>query len=306
LKQLIPFDTCILFTYQENDSIKAEYVFGSHSDLLQNITIDIGKGISGWVAAYRQPMVNTSAALEFQGIEDIPDLQDVISVPLIQDGSCLGTISIYINRMHFYTSHHLHLLQSIAEQATTLLHEAQIFQKSTGEALLDPVTGTFRVGYLTVAGSRSISQAIQANSTLCLVAIDIGNYSSLASLYGKENAERVLRRVADILRTELRQTDILVRFGHHGFVVLLPGVQAPQAHRYVQRLIQQIRSSPVVLGSHSLYISCHAGISTFPQDGTSLPNLLHAAQKLLSDNSKLASAHSLNPEKNILEFPPRA
>jgi len=307
LKQIVPYDACAFFMYRENDSVRAEYACGGFAAPLQGMSIGLGKGISGWVAAYKRPMVNTSPALEFQGTtRDFTPLKDALVVPLVQEGECLGTISLYACEALVYSQTHLSLLQTVAEQVAPLVRDACVADKPEGESLVDPVTATYRVAYLSVAGTPLLAHAAKTQTPLSLVHIEIRNFSHNVSLYGPGMGDSILRKVADTLRSELRQTDILVRFGHDGFVALLPGVRSLQAARYVHRVQQQIKSAPMnVTPGNALFVNCQAGIASYPDDGSTLPALLQTAQRVLIENARLASPQVSGSEGNVLEFPPR-
>ena len=307
LKQIVPYDACVFFTYRENDSVRAEYACGELAASLQGLSIGLGKGISGWVAAYKRPMLNTGPALEFQGITgDFTPLKDALVVPLVQEGDCLGTISLYACEPLVYSQTHLSLLQTVAEQVAPLVRDACVAGKPEGESLVDPVTGTYRVAYLSVAGTPLLAHAANTQTPLSLVHIEIRNFSHNVSLYGRGIGDSILRKVADTLRSELRQTDILVRFGYDGFVALLPGVRGLQAARYVHRVQQQIKSAPMnMTPGNALFVNCQAGIASYPDDGSTLPALLQTAQRVLIENARLASPQVSGFEGNVLEFPPR-
>jgi len=306
IRSLVPYTICSFYVNHENSFLKSLCTCPPNLVDFCRISIPIGKGISGWVVAYNQPMLNANPA---QDLQDIPGnfsyLKDAISVPLSSDGICLGTITLYSDQPRFYTQSHLSLLQLVAEQVSPLICEETTPLKPSLPATRDSISGAYRANYLSVIGSRAITQACKAGSTLSLIAIDLKNYNQNLSLYGSAFAEIILRKAADLLRAELRQTDILARFGHHGFIAILPGVKHPQASRYVQRLQQQLRNTHINLPFGSVFISCQFGISTYPADGLTLLSLLQAAQTALTESSKVSNPSFTSSDGNIVEFPPR-
>jgi diguanylate cyclase (GGDEF)-like protein/putative nucleotidyltransferase with HDIG domain len=306
LKQIVPYESCIFFGCHDDSSVKAEYACGDHALSLQGVRMGLGKGISGWVAAHKRAMINTDPRLEFQGIAgEFDTLKDALVVPLIEEGDCLGTISLYSSQPAFYSQAHLALLQNVAEQVAPLLRDLGT-GKTQEDSLLDPVTGIHRFPYLSAAGSQFLAQAARNESAVSLVYLDIKNFAHYIVLYGSGTGDMILRRVGDILKSELRQTDIPVRFGQHGFIVLLAGVRHPQALRYVHRLQQVVKSAPVSPApGTTLPVTCQAGIASYPGDGSDLLALLHEAQKSLYEQARLAGPQSAGSEGNVLEFPPR-
>jgi diguanylate cyclase (GGDEF)-like protein len=307
MQRIVPYNTCAFFICQEDGSVKAEFAGGEFAEALQGVSIGLGKGISGWVAAYKRTMINTGPALEFQGIEgNFAPLRDALVVPLLQDGDCIGTISLYSTTAAFFTQSHLSLLQTLADQAAPLIRAAGTSASSQEQSLLDPVTGVHRFTYLSVAGAQILRHAERSEAPLSLLYLEIRNFQQIVTLYGVATGDLILRRVADILRAELRQTDVLVRYGPQGFAALLAGVRSPQAQRYAQRLLQQIKATPINLSmGNTSFVTCQAGIAAYPSDGSTLLGLLQAAQKALDEHARLAGSQTPAVEGNVLEFPPR-
>jgi diguanylate cyclase (GGDEF)-like protein len=252
-------------------------------------------------------MINTDPGLEFEGLgAEFTSLKDTLAVPLVHDGDCFGTLSLYARETQSFSQSHLSLLKTVAEQVTPLIREAKSNNKSEDASLLDPVTRTHRVAYLSIAGAQSLAHAEKSNSPLSLISLEVKNFQQSVALFGMGIGDLILGSVADILRAELRQTDILVRFGHYGFVALLPGVSGSQAIRYVHRLQQLIKSTPINPAPGNIsYLNCQVAIASYPNDGTTLLALLQAAQRALADQARLASPQVTGSEGNVLEFPPR-
>jgi diguanylate cyclase (GGDEF)-like protein len=307
IKLLIPHDLCAFYICQNDDSVKLDYCCGLLSELVRENRLNLGKAISGWVAAYKRPMLNTNPGPDFEGLsKDLRIFNDTMVVPILFEEECLGTISLYSIHSSFFTTTNVALLQLIANQLSSLFgihNRADATQSSN----IDPVTQTHRISYLSLAGSHILANSALSQSPLSLVSLEIRNFSHYLSLYGASVADLILRDVSNILRSELRETDILVRFGTSGFIALLPGVSNSQAIRYMYRLIQQIRSKSIsVSPSHSLSISCFFGIASYPNDGSTLFDLMNAAHKFLRDQSNLSNGQLSGPEGNVLEFPPRS
>jgi diguanylate cyclase (GGDEF)-like protein/putative nucleotidyltransferase with HDIG domain len=309
LCHLLPFSTCAVYLDNGDDTLIAAHVSGKHSEWLRNLRVGMGKGISGWVAAYRRPMINTSPALEFQEVSgDFSSLADTMIVPLVAEGECMGTISLYADAPTVYTASHLNSLQTLASIVAPTIAEIRGRKPlMENKGMIDPVTQTHRAMYLSVSGSQLISSAEQSQSPLSLLCVDIKDYQQLVSLYGTHTGDAILRKAANTLKTELRETDILVRYGHQGFAALLPGVRKEKALRCAQRLQQQIRAGAVnSITGHSIPIDCQAGVASYPGDGSTTFALLQSAQRAMLDQAHVTGSADEEPAANIIEFPPRA
>jgi len=304
LQRIVPFSTCVFYLDDGNEHITAAYAIGEFSDVLQNHSMGFGKGISGWVAAHRRPMINTSPVLDFQGLEgDFSTFSDALVAPVVCDEHSLGTISLYARSSITYNQDHLGLIQAAASLFAPTIADARRQRTSQeNDGLIDPATETYRVFYLAAVGPQMITFAERNSSPLSLLFWEIRNFSEVINLYGVSAGTSVLRKVADTLKPELREIDILVRYGHHGFVALLPGVRAEQALRYCQRLQQGIRkmSFSADIGQN-FALECRFGVSSYPNDGTTVFALLQSAQESLP----LSCPETGIAGSNIFGFPPR-
>jgi len=129
LRRLLPFSTCAFFLNAGDGDLWIAHAGGKCADGMQNLRIAMDSGISGWVAACGDPVMNSRAALGFQGWEgDFSSLAHALIVPLNQDGLCLGTISLYAEAAHSFADDHLRILQMAANHVAPVL--AQVCRRT--------------------------------------------------------------------------------------------------------------------------------------------------------------------------------
>jgi len=309
IERIIPFTTCIFFLENGDGTIRAGYVSGKFSERLTGIRIGLGKGISGWVSAYGRPMINTGPGFDFQELQEanLFSFNDVLAVPMIVEEACVGTVSLYAESPLSFTQPNLDLLQIIAAHIAPLIAVTCRKKEHIGKPdLTDPVSQTYKMAYLSVAGPQLVAAAEKEHSALSLLLLEVTNFPQIVSLYGAAVSDVTLKRIADTLRSELRQIDVLVRYGYRGFIALLPGMRGDQASRYGQRLIQQIRKSNVGSGiGQGVPVACRASVSCFPTDGTNAYALLESAHRALGHEERPPSPEHEEIDRNVLEFPPR-
>jgi diguanylate cyclase (GGDEF)-like protein len=301
MNRLISFSTCVFYLTNDEGRLSAIYAHGRNSEHFQGHQLEIGMGISGWVAAYRQPMINTAPALDFHGVNgDFESFLDALVVPLIHGNKSLGTISLYAQESASYSGNDLSVLQALASLLAPLISESKKQITSSAEGIIDATTQIHRIPYLTAMAPQLISNASRNQTPLSLIYLEIGNLNQIIRIFGGTQGNALLRRIAECIKPELRETDVLVRYGNHGFIALLPGVRNEQAFRCVQRLKQQIRDEIITAGP-GFSIDCRAGISSYPKDGANVIAMLQSAQ----ENLRSISLEAAIPARKIIEFSPR-
>jgi diguanylate cyclase (GGDEF)-like protein len=91
--------------------------------------------------------------------------------------------------------------------------------------------------------------------------IDVDNFKRVNDTFGHPVGDDVLRSIADVLRSNLRQTDVAARYGGEEFAIVLPGLGARGVQAVGEKLRRAVRSlQPLVAeGSAPFQISISVG-----------------------------------------------
>ena len=81
-----------------------------------------------------------------------------------------------------------------------------------------------------------VERARRYGKPLSVLFIDIDNFKEINDTYGHKRGDQVLRRVASLIRQELRSTDCVGRFGGEEFLVVLPETKPEEAVKVAERI----------------------------------------------------------------------
>ncbi len=141
----------------------------------------------------------------------------------------------------------------------------------------DPLTGLPNRSLIFEYASHLLAAASRQHSRGALLFIDLDRFKPVNDLYGHEVGDRLLREVAERMRSCVRHEDLIGRLGGDEFVIVLPylgrGYSAPTVARHVIEAL----SSPFHFDGLELSISASVGISFYPQHGGDIDILLHRA-----------------------------
>ncbi|MEG0449006.1 MAG: sensor domain-containing diguanylate cyclase [Lysinibacillus sp.] len=131
-------------------------------------------------------------------------------------------------------------------------------------------------------------------SSVSLIMMDIDHFKNINDTYGHESGNIILQKFAAILRANVREDLILARYGGEEFVILLPNVSKEDTLKIAERLREIIEKQQFdvvaeldeVRSEISVYITVSIGVSTAPEDGEQVTDLLRNADRALYIGAK--------------------
>ena len=115
-----------------------------------------------------------------------------------------------------------------------------------------------------------------------LIMVDIDNFKKINDRYGHHLGDVVLKHVADILRKNLRISDVIGRYGGEEFVILLPSTPIESAVEVAEVCRKALEQSAIKMkGNEPLHVYACFGVSSTDHVGYDYLNLFDQADKAL-------------------------
>jgi len=288
LSNLVPFSCAALFLFDEDsETLRCRFATGIDADVIQQIAVSNGEGLTGWVARNRRPLVNArpSADLEAAGLSSTTTLQSALVCPLTFNDQFIGTLSVYHVEPGFYRDDHRRLLDRVSEQASAVIKNSILFEQTQSDSLTDPLTGLPNTRYLFMQLTRELARAERLQSEISLMVMDLDNFKEINDNHGHHAGDRALCEIARVLRTTIRPYDICVRYAGDEFIVVMSGCgseEAEQKREELQRTIDAVffEARP----GKRLRLGVSIGTAVFPHDGDSYEVLLATADSRMYQN----------------------
>jgi diguanylate cyclase (GGDEF)-like protein/putative nucleotidyltransferase with HDIG domain len=282
LSNLVPFSCAALFLYDEGtETLRCRFATGADAEIIQQIAVHNGEGLTGWVARNRRALVNArpSADLEAAGLRNLTtNLQSALVCPLLFNERFIGTLSVYHHDAAYYRDDHRRLLDRVCEQAAAVINNSMLFEQTQEDSLTDPLTGLPNTRFLFMHLTRELARAERLKSEVSLMVMDLDNFKDINDSHGHHVGDKALCEVARVLRTAIRPYDICVRYAGDEFIVVLSGCNADEADHKRQELQKSIdevyfEARP----GKRVALGISVGAAVFPQDGESYESLLAVA-----------------------------
>ncbi|MDR3580236.1 MAG: GGDEF domain-containing protein [Oryzomonas sp.] len=144
--------------------------------------------------------------------------------------------------------------------------------------LTDPLTGVGNRRMLIKRLEEEVVRAQRYQRPLTVAFFDIDHFKNINDTYGHSSGDMVLSRVAESLKSGLRDCDLLGRFGGEEFVVLLPETTMDKASKVAERMRADIEHMRLPQITRS--ITASVGLAEL-QDNESGEDLLERSDRAL-------------------------
>lgn len=175
----------------------------------------------------------------------------------------------------------------LLEQQTQRRHELErerdrLIEQLREQSATDYLTGLRNRRSFIAAAHDMLLQAQRYGFDVAMVLLDIDWFKQLNDSHGHAAGDRALQAVAQVLRTELRETDLAARFGGEEFVVMLTHCDPEAALQFALRLREAI-SDLEVRGAEGqpVRMTASLGVANSRSVGLALDALLSAADKAM-------------------------
>lgn len=168
-----------------------------------------------------------------------------------------------------------------------LVDETKVLQVVS---ITDSLTGMHNRMYVLDRLRSAVSHAHRYGETLSIAMFDLDHFKEVNDTWGHPAGDDVLRRVAEVFSTTLRESDLAGRYGGEEFLIVLPKADAQEAHLVAGRILARIEALRIRAGEH--WLTASGGVAELA--GHSDETLLQEADRNLY-RAKEAGRNRIEP-----------
>jgi len=279
-------DFCFMLIDEECNELKIWKANGNTYEAAKDVTFKIGEGVSGIVAQTGESILIQDVSkderfLYYKG--KLSDIGSFMSIPLrLSDGKIIGVLNIHKRVINAFHENDKILFNAIAHNVANAIERAKIYEKVQKESMFDYLTRLHTRKYFIESSHREHSKAERYGGIFSIIMIDIDHFKYFNDTYGHLLGDEALKKVASLLKVNVRQGDVVSRYGGEEFAMLLPGTDKDGATLSAEKLRTMVEEELALeIGSSSEKITITVGVASYPEDGKTVEEIIAMADKFL-------------------------
>ncbi len=280
LAELIPYEDVHIY---EADEAKRELIpmlaRSKWADEVMSETFSFGEGITGWAVEHREAVLANKAHLDPR-VRFVPgtpvEPEALIAVPLIARGQLKGTLNIYrVGDDVVFTGEEFLLAKRFGDAAALAIDNAHIRARLEHQAETDALTGLYNHRAFHDRLRQALMRASAEHETVGLLMLDLDDFKKVNDVYGHGIGDQFLIQVADVLRSTVRQGDVVCRVGGEEFSVILPSGDLRSSVALAERIGEELGK----LEAHAAgRLTVSTGIAVGPEHAANPRELVACAE----------------------------
>jgi len=156
----------------------------------------------------------------------------------------------------------------------------QLLEKVNQIAMVDFLSGITNRRFAIDRMNEELSRINRGRDGFSLLMIDIDNFKGINDSYGHECGDYVLKRLVNLIKSVLRNYDMMARWGGEEFLIMLPGTEISDATIVAEKIISNVRTQIFTYKGNSFHVTITAGVAQH-QAGDDLDNIIKRADEAM-------------------------
>jgi diguanylate cyclase (GGDEF)-like protein len=197
-----------------------------------------------------------------------------IAVPLTSRSEPIGLLLSAAPHTNAYQEAHTQITAALAGQGAVAYENARLYTHVRLLATTDALTGLHNRGHFFDLAETQVAIARRYDRPLSAIMLDIDHFKRINDTHGHTTGDAVIKEVANRLCHELRNADIIGRYGGEEFAIIMPET-SDHAAEVAERLRAAIATTPITTATTPIPVTISIGVATLNNLPTSQNTLTH-------------------------------
>ena len=191
-------------------------------------------------------------------------------IPIIVGGNVGGIVQFVCDRLDECDMSSIEKKISKAQQYTReaqpVLEAKRLMRTLKDSSYKDAMTGLYNRRFLDESYESLVSGILRRGTTLGLMMCDLDFFKQTNDVYGHDVGDQVLKEAANIIKKNVRSSDIVIRYGGEEFLVLLTDTKPEDSVTVAEKIRERIEETKVKITGGFIQKTISIGVSEFPAD----------------------------------------
>ena len=221
-------------------------------------------------------------------------LKAAVAFPLLSGNEVVAVIVSYMFKPLEKDEHLVNLISSMSSHLGWVIKRKQIEETIQQMAYNDTLTSLPNRLQFKDRLTLELAHARRNKTMLAVMFLDLDRFKVINDTLGHAVGDQMLHGIAWRLRSCMRETDTVSRFGGDEFTIVLPKIGRAEDAAMIANKIIEVVQQPLTIGSSELFITTSIGIALFPDDGEDVETLIK--------NADSAMYHAKEAGRNNYQF----
>jgi diguanylate cyclase (GGDEF)-like protein len=295
LKKVIPVDLFYLALYEPTEKIVSYYMYQKDGErieiepfyLMQKPSLTryvIQKQETIFIPDFKaeNAEVKEDEVVRVSGFDN----RTFLGIPLILKGEVIGILSVQAAQPNAYDPSQIKLVETIAQQTSSAVDNAKLFEKMQEMAITDSLTELYNRRCFYMILDNEIERAKRYKSPLSLIMMDIDHFKLVNDKLGHLVGDEVLWSVSERSKKLLRHIDNMFRYGGEEFMIILPETNQEDALNVAERIRSTIAKTAIKTKKGSVKITLSIGVSEYSENHAAPNEFIDSVDRTLYDAKK--------------------
>ncbi len=191
-------------------------------------------------------------------------LKSHLTLPLAVEGEIIGCISLDSDQPNTFDAQDLQFFSVIGYQMAATLKNFQRFSSIKAMAVYDTLTNVHNRRYFDERLGVETQKSFFSNTPLSLVMVDIDYFKKANDTFGHTEGDKVLLKIASLLKNSVRKDDTVARYGGEEFALILPGAKLEITSMIAERIRRLVETTLFEVGDNQIHLTISLGVSNLP------------------------------------------
>lgn len=184
------------------------------------------------------------------------------------------------------------LLENLREEKTDLAHtlagflsltlrKVRLYEKIQELAITDELTQVFVRRHFLKMAREELARIKSQKGCACFLMLDLDRFKSCNDTFGHLVGDVVLKQTGEIIKQNIREVDIIGRYGGEEFCIFLPQARLDDGIYVAERIRKAVEKHIFHAYDEILHITVSIGISSYPSDAQDEQELIEKADLAL-------------------------